>query len=259
MTVLVLGSTGSTGRRVADQLRSRGVAVRPVSRSGPDVFDWERPETWAGALDGVTAAYVMAPDGVPVDPAFVKQAVEAGVERLVLLSTMHPEEIGDHRLVAAEATIRACGTGWTIVRAHWFNQNFDEGFFLPAIQAGELALPLADQRQAFVDATDIAAVAVEALLGDGHHAQTYEVTGPEALSFADACTIISSVTNRDIRYDGTPEGYLATPGATQEMLDYFTNQLSLGHSTPTDTVERLTGRPPIPFHTYAANAAPAWT
>ncbi|MFC5262431.1 hypothetical protein ACFPJ1_09945 [Kribbella qitaiheensis] len=70
-----------------------------------------------------------------------------GVERLVLLSTMHPEEIGDERLLAAERTVRDSGTGWTVVRAHWFNQNFDEGFFRPAILAGELVVPLADSRQ----------------------------------------------------------------------------------------------------------------
>lgn len=259
MTVLVLGSTGSTGRRVADQLRSRDVAVRAASRSGPDVFDWTRPDTWAAALDGITAIYVMAPDGVPVDPAFITQATKAGVERLVLLSTMHPEEIGDDRLIAAESTVRSSGVEWTIVRAHWFNQNFDEGFFLPAIQAGRLVVPLADQRQAFVDATDLAAVAVEALLGDAHHTQTYEVTGPEALTFAEACAIISTATRRHIQYDGTPEAYLATPGATEESLNFFLNQLPLGDSVPTDTVQRLTGRPATPFQAYAEAAAPAWT
>ncbi|GAA1557533.1 SDR family oxidoreductase [Kribbella lupini] len=259
MTVLVLGSTGSTGRRVADQLRSRDIAVRAASRSGPDVFDWSRPDTWAAALDGVRAVYVMAPDGVPVDPAFITQAAETGIERLVLLSTMHPEEIGDDRLLAAETTIRNSGLEWTVVRAHWFNQNFDEGFFLPAIQAGRLVVPLADQRQAFVDAADIAAVAVEALLGDGHHAQTYEVTGPDPLTFAEACAIISAATGRDIQYDGTPEAYLATPGATQETLDFFLNQLHLGDAVPTNTVQHVTGRPAIPFPTYAKAAAPAWT
>ncbi|TWD80031.1 uncharacterized protein YbjT (DUF2867 family) [Kribbella amoyensis] len=261
MTVLVLGSTGSTGRRVTRQLRDRGLTVRAASRHGDVAFDWTRPESWAAAVEGVSAIYVMAPDGVPVKPAFLDQAVAAGVERLVLLSTMHPEEIGDHRLVAAESAVRAAGTSWTVVRAHWFDQNFDEGFFQPAIQAGELVIPLADQRQAFVDAEDIAAVAVEALTGDGHHGATYEVTGPDALTFGEAVAIIAKVTDRDISYQGTPEAYLATPGADQAMLNYFTNQLTLGDSTPTDTVERLTGRRAIPFAEYAAAAAKTgvWT
>jgi uncharacterized protein YbjT (DUF2867 family) len=115
-------------------------------------------------LTDVAAIYVMAPDGVPVEEAFIRQAIAPSVERLVLLSTMHPEAIGDDRLLAAEGLVRDSGAAWTVVRAHWFNQYFDEGIFRPAILAGGLVVLLADQRQAFVDAGDIAAVAVEALL-----------------------------------------------------------------------------------------------
>jgi uncharacterized protein YbjT (DUF2867 family) len=64
--------------------------------------------------------------------------------------------------------------------------RFDEGFFRPAVLAGELALPLGEARQVFVDAEDIAAVAVAALIGDGHAGRTYALTGPRALSFAQA-------------------------------------------------------------------------
>lgn len=56
--VLVLGASGKTGRRVAERLRRRGLAVRPGSRSGEPPFDWEQPGTWASALDGVRAVYV---------------------------------------------------------------------------------------------------------------------------------------------------------------------------------------------------------
>ncbi|TCM51385.1 SDR family oxidoreductase [Kribbella sp. VKM Ac-2568] len=90
----------------------------------------------------------------------------------------HPEDIGDERLLAAEALVRDSGTAWTVVRAHWFNQNYDEGFFRPAVLAGEFVIPLADQRQAFVDAEDIAAVAVEALLGPNHAAKPTESPAP---------------------------------------------------------------------------------
>ncbi|GAA1555318.1 hypothetical protein GCM10009789_05950 [Kribbella sancticallisti] len=256
MTVLVLGSTGSTGRRVTRQLRERGVPTRAASRHGEVPFDWSRPDTWGPALTDVSAIYVMAPDGVPVEEAFVQQAVSAGVERLVLLSTMNGEEIGDDRLLAAEQLVRDSGTAWSIVRAHWFNQNFDEGFFLPAVLAGELVIPLADQRQAFVDAEDIAAVAVEALVGDNHAGQTYEVTGPEALTFGDAATIISVATGRPIHYKGSPDDYrTANPDAPEEAVTAFTRQLVLGDATPTNTVDRLTGRPPVDFRTYAAAAA----
>ena len=116
-----------------------------------------------------------------MDPSLVRLAVEQGVRHIVLLSSRGIEAMGDERLLAAERTVRESGADWTIVRPDWFNQNFDEGFFRPAVLAGELALPLGDLRQAIVDADDIAAVAAAALTEDGHAGQRYELTGPRAV------------------------------------------------------------------------------
>jgi uncharacterized protein YbjT (DUF2867 family) len=89
---LVLGGTGKTGRRVAERLAERGLLVRIGSRSGEPPFDWDKPDTWATALDGVSAAYVSYyPDvAIPGAPeavrAFTELAVQSGTRRLVLLS-----------------------------------------------------------------------------------------------------------------------------------------------------------------------------
>jgi uncharacterized protein YbjT (DUF2867 family) len=133
--------------------------VCAASRQGEVRFDWTDPETWEPAVAGVAGMYLMAPHGQPVEPAFVRLAVDEGVRRIVLLSSRGIEVMGDERLIAAERTVRASGAEWAIVRPDWFNQNFDEGFFQPAVLAGQLALPLGDHRDAFVDADDIAAVA----------------------------------------------------------------------------------------------------
>ena len=180
--VLVLGATGTTGRRVVARLRDAGVAVRAASRQGEVRFDWSDPGSWEPAVAGTARMYLMAPHELPVDPSFVRLAVEQGVRHIVLLSSRGIEAMGDERLLAAERTVRESGADWTIVRPDWFNQNFDEGFFRPAVLAGELALPLGDLPQAFVDADDIAAVAAAALTEDGHAGQRYELTGPRALS-----------------------------------------------------------------------------
>ena len=55
-TILVLGGTGKTGRRVAQRLEARGVPVRIGSRSAEPPFDWEDRSTWAPALEGMSAA-----------------------------------------------------------------------------------------------------------------------------------------------------------------------------------------------------------
>jgi uncharacterized protein YbjT (DUF2867 family) len=262
--VLVLGATGTVGRRLTTRLRDDGVPVRAASRHGDVRFDWSAPTTWASALDGADRLFVLAPDGVPVDPALVAQAVESGVRHIVLLSSLGIEAMGDQRLLDAEATVRASGAEWTIVRADWFDQNFDEGFFRPAVLAGELAMPLGDLRQTFVDAGDIAAVAAAALTGDGHGGQRYDVTGPRALSFGEATAIVAGAAGRPVRYLGDDAGYLAQQealglprGAAEGALAAFTALRQQGDSEPTDVVPRLAGRPAQPFETYAREAAAA--
>lgn len=262
--ILVLGSTGTVGRRLTARLRDAGAPVRAASRHGAVRFDWSAPPMWEPALAGADRLFLMAPDGVPVDPAFVALAVESGVRRVVLLSSRGIEVMGDDRLLAAEAVVRGSGAEWTILRADWFDQNFDEGFFRPAVVAGELAMPLGDLRQAFVDAGDIAAVAAAALTSPGHGGLRYDVTGPRALSFGAAAEIIARASGRPLRYLDSEDDYLAQQSrlgvpreAAAAAAAAFAALRSAGHSEPSDVVERVTGRPPLSFETYAAGAAAA--
>ena len=130
-TVLVLGGTGKTGRRVAQRLEARGVPVRIGSRSAEPPFDWEDRSTWAPALEGMSAAYVSyypdlaIPGAVEAVGAFARLAVERGVRRLVLLSGR-----GEAEAEQAERAVQASGADLTIVRATWFAQNFSEDYML---------------------------------------------------------------------------------------------------------------------------------
>jgi uncharacterized protein YbjT (DUF2867 family) len=260
--ILVLGATGTTGRRLTRRLRSAGAAVRAASRHGEVRFDWSDPATWEAAVTGVTRIYLMAPHEQPIDPQFVQRAVKQGVRHIVLLSSRGIEVMGDERLLAAERTVRESGADWTILRPDWFNQNFDEGFFQPAVVAGGLAVPLGEARQAFVDADDIAAVAAAVLTGDGHAGQSYELTGPEALSFAEAVRIVSEASGRPVRFGGSDDDYLAQQARlgmpeeqTRQEIAAFTALRDLGDQQTTDTVRRITGHPPKSFRTFAAEAA----
>ena len=125
---LVLGGTGKTGRRVIERLRSRGVPARAASRVGDPPFDWGDRSTWGAVLDGVTAAYISyspdlaIPGATDAIRAFVEQAVEHGVRRLVLLSGR-----GEEEAQACELIIQRPDIEWTVVRCSWFSQNFSEG------------------------------------------------------------------------------------------------------------------------------------
>src|SRR5215217_6943698 len=158
---LVLGGTGKTGRRVAQRLEARGMPTRVGSRSAEPPFDWQKPETWASALEGVSAAYVSYyPDvAIPGAPeavrAFAELAARNGVRRLVLLSGPPPRP-GRRAELALMEVAEGAGVEWTIVRCAWFMQNFDENYLLEPILGGEVALPSGNVPEPFIDADDIA-------------------------------------------------------------------------------------------------------
>ena len=271
-TTLVVGGTGKTGRRVVERLRSRGMAVRVGSRSGEVPFDWEDRGTWASALREVGSAYVTYYPDVAVPGAadtigsFAELAVESGVRRLVLLTGRGEEEAQRAEQTLQESCARVgakASAEWTVVRASWFNQNFSEGFFLEPILAGEVALPADEMPEPFVDADDIADVAVAALTEDGHANRVYEVTGPRLLTFAEAIEEIGRACRRELRYVPISTEAFASALAEQGVPDdltgllryLFTEVLDGRNAHLTDGVRRALGREPRDFADYARDVA----
>ncbi|MFJ8435974.1 NAD(P)H-binding protein [Kitasatospora sp. NPDC094019] len=265
--ILVLGGTGTTGRRIARRLTDRGLPVRTAARTGADVrLDLDDPTTWAPALDGVTAAYLLEPGGQSRTPHLVAEAVAAGVKRLVLLSAHGVDLAGDsHPLRAAEAAVRGSGVDWTVLQPEWFAQNFTESFWREGVRSGTLALPTGDGRVPFVDAEDIADVAVAALTEDGHGGRTYRLTGPRAISLGEAADVITAATGRTVRHlDVTPEAFTAqlvahgTPFDVAAVLTGLLVNIRDGHGADiSDGVEQALGRPARSFESFATGAAAA--
>lgn len=263
---LVLGGTGKTGRRVAQRLTARGVPVRIGSRNAPVPFDWEDRATWPAALDGVGAVYISFqpdlafPGATETVTAFSELAVRAGARRLVLLSGR-----GEEGARAGEVAVQNAGADATIVRCSWFDQNFSESFFLEPVLHGELALPIGDASEPFVDADDIADVAVAALTDPRHAGQTYELTGPRLLTFHDVAAELSKATGRDITYvPVSSEDYTAMLrelGLPVEFAELFGVVLDGRNAHLSDGVARALGRGPRDFADYARDAAATgvWT
>ena len=261
---LVLGGTGKTGRRVAQRLQAAGHSVRVGSRTGQPPFDWNNPETWVPALRNVNAVYMTyypdlaIPGAVDTVRAFTAQAVASGVQHLVLLSGR-----GEEEAQRAEQVVQASGINWTILRCSWFAQNFSENYLVDAVRSGEVVLPAGDVGEPFVDADDIADVAVAALTEEGHAGQLYELTGPRLLTFAEAIEEIAKATGRTIRYvQVSPEQYVSAlaeqgvPDGFTWLLQYlFTTVLDGRNASLTDGVQRALGRRPRDFNDYAQAAA----
>src|SRR5215207_3729237 len=263
---LVLGGTGKTGRRVAERLAARALPVRVGSRSAERPFDWENCATWEPALSGAGSVYLTyypdlaVPGAVDAVRSLVDLAVARGVQRLVLLSGR-----GEDEAQRAEEVVQSSGVDWTIVRSSWFNQNFSENYLRDPVLDGEVVLPAGGVREPFIDADDIADVAVAALTEEGHVGRVYEVTGPRLLTFADAVAEIAAATGREIRYvQVSPEQYasaLTEHGVPAEfvwLVNYlFTTVLDGRNAHKADGVQRALGREPRDFSDYAREAAAA--
>ncbi|GHG51784.1 NmrA family NAD(P)-binding protein [Streptomyces griseocarneus] len=269
-TTLVIGATGTTGSRTTAQLTAAGHRVKAASRRAtqlpgaePVRFDWYDPATFGAALDGADRVYLVPPVGDP-DPAavmlpFLHRARAAGVRRAVLLSSSAVPEGGP----AAGAVHRALPglfEQWAVLRPSWFMQNFtgthahadsirEHGVILTAAGTG---------RVGFVDADDIAAVAVHALTDDRAPDTDLVLTGPEALSHDDIATIVTQVTGRPVTHHHLTHDELRDrlaalmPREFATMLAAMDRAIADGaEDRTTDTVQRLTGRPPHSFRTVA--------
>ncbi|WP_369217184.1 NAD(P)H-binding protein [Streptomyces flavofungini] len=266
--ILVLGATGKTGRRVVARLRAAGHAVRAASRTAETPFDWHDRATWAPALAGASALYLVGPPGPGPVADFVEQAREAGVRRFVVLSGRGVEVYGDSfepSMAAAERAVREAGVDWTVIRPNNFSQNFDEDLFLAPLLAGRLALPVGDVPEPFVDAEDIADVAAALLTEDGHAGRVYELSGPLALTFAEAVAEMAEASGRPMRFEAiTEEQYVAeltgegVPEEAARSLAAVLTWLAEGHNAaPAPGVRDVLGREARDFGAYVKRTADA--
>ena len=269
---LVLGATGKTGSRVANRLLSHGLPVRAAARSGADAhFDWDDPETYAPALRGVQRVYLLGPvmrtDFADQVSVFLDQAEAAGARHITYLSAYGIDAAPPEtalRSVELDLLSRRNLTH-AILRPAWFMQNFSETFLKPV--GGAIVVPTGDGAEAFVDAEDVAAVASATLADpEAHAGAQYALTGPEALTLAEAAKIISDVTGQTIDHididrdewiagavaDGVPAEYGAVLGMLAETI------ASGRGSRPNSDVEKATGTAPTRFAVFARRTAAAW-
>jgi uncharacterized protein YbjT (DUF2867 family) len=262
-TTLVLGGTGKSGRRIVERLRSSNRPVRVGSRAAVPAFDWNDPDSWDASLQGIKTMYLSfypdlaAPGAEPTIRALLERAVTHGVQRLVLLSGR-----GEPEAQRCEYIVKSAPLEWTIIRSSWFAQNFSESFLLEPVLAGHVALPVGDVGEPFVDADDVADIAVLTLQG-GHGGNTYEATGPRLWTFADAFAAIGRATQQHIGFERisarTYATQLRTAGLPDEfvglLLYLFSEVLDGRNATTSGDIQRLLGRPAREFADYVRETA----
>ena len=177
--------------------------------------------------------------------ALSRLAVAEGVHTIVLLAGR-----GEPQVHAAEQAVKDSGVErWTILECAFFMQNFTEGLLVP--QGDTIAFAAGDVREPFIDCDDIADCAVAALTEEGHAGRTYELTGPELLTFGEATAILGRAQCRSLRYlpltfeqlaESLAEGF--PPPVVAFFVDLFRFLMDGHNAHVTDGVREMLGRPP---------------
>lgn len=270
--ILVLGATGNVGQPLVQALLARGQHVKAASRSGKPVagaegvvFDYARPETFHAAFDGVDRAYVVLPGGHVNSKELLLPVIQAAAARRVkvVLQTVFGVDADDaipYRQV--EIALERSGTPYVILRPNWFSDNF-HNFWKAGIDHGQIALPAGTRKSSFIDVRDIAESAAVALTTDRFDGQSFNLTGPEAVSYADAAQLLSEVAGKPVRYvpidDSAFVEALTGAGVARDYADFLA---SIFHpvregwtAAVTDHVQTLTGHAPRSLATYVRDNA----
>ena len=268
--ILVTGASGNVGTALLTRLRADGVAARAayrdphttaqVVKSGGQAvtLDLAVPDTIGPALDGIETVFLLgatSPAQTTHELNMLEAARAAGV-RVVKLSVWRADEglspiARLHQPV--EQALVASGLPWTILRPNFYLQNF---LRQPSIRAaGEFSFPLINAPISFIDIGDIARVAARVLTTDGHDGRVHDLTGPKALTYAEAAEVFSDVLGRPVRYVGLPDDEARAAMLSRGMPEFHADALvgvarayrDAGAGTVTSTVADLTGRAPLGF------------
>ena len=220
--ILVTGATGTIGRELVRLLSAERTPFRALVRSAGKaqsireaggeavVGDFADHLAVDSALRGVRKLFLLTnslPDQPETEARIVDAAKAAGVAHVVKLSSVGADARNAPLFLKlhgdAERHIETSGLAWTFLRPNFFMQNYLD--FADAIRTqGVLAAPAGDGRHADIDAHDVAAVAAKVLTEPGHEGRAYELTGPEAQSFADVARRIASIAGRPVRFVDLP-------------------------------------------------------
>ncbi|MCW3465778.1 NAD(P)H-binding protein [Chitinophaga nivalis] len=273
--ILVTGATGSIGKALIKSLQTQQAAFFAASRNVAAAkeklglqeeivhFSFDDPTTFEAATAGVDKVFLLGP---PITPdldllfaPFLEYLGKKGIKRIVYLSALgltNPEGLlGFHARM--EQKLAQEGFDYTILRPSFFSQNFRNYEYENITERSIVFAPAGKGKAAFIDVADIAAVAAVALTTEGHSGQSYDLTGPELLSFYDAAALLTTVTGKQITYPepdaDTFKAVLKAAGAPDFIGEYMTivydGILTNKVAFTTDTVEKVTGKKPTTLKT----------
>jgi uncharacterized protein YbjT (DUF2867 family) len=219
--IVLTGATGTIGRTTLSALQAAGQQVRIAARHPDKVvglgveavaFDWDDLASYRPLLQGAEKLFLLTPNSER-QVGYVLQAVaeakRAGIKHIVRVSVLgadaDPGIVLGRQHLAAEKEIRASAMRWTILRPTFFMENFTTYYGVNPQADSEVALPNGKGKAAWIAAADIGEAAARVLTHRGYEGKVFELTGPEALSTAQALAIIGEEFGHKYTYVDVPE------------------------------------------------------
>ncbi|HZA69792.1 MAG TPA: SDR family oxidoreductase [Nitrososphaeraceae archaeon] len=288
-TILVTGATGTVGSEVVNQLSDvksdikikaavhsveNAKKIQNFQRVEPVQIDYDTQKGLQEAFKNVDKLFLLTHPSSKTaehESTLVNEAKKSGIKHIVKQSIMRADLDADveamrlHR--QAEKVIEESGIPYTFLRPNEFMQGFINFQGSTIKNSGAFYIPAEDAKVSFVDARDIAAVAVKALMnGDNHYNKTYVITGPEALSYHRAAEILSNATGKKIDYVNISEEETREALKETGMNDWLINTIldlytlyRKGHASEVSSaVENVTGRKATTFVEFAEDHADAF-
>ena len=282
--ILLTGATGKIGGETAKQLIAKGAKLRALVRDPAKAADLKAAgvelivgdvadaETVKRALAGVEQAFLLLPNGEQQEAnekQFTDLCVAAGVKHLVKMSSMEAMATAKTAIPrahwAVEEYIRASGLQWTMVKPNFFMQNLLASA-RSIKEQGRFSLPMGGGTTGMADARDIGAVCAEVLTGKGHTGKSYEITGPEVLTFDQVAECFSEVLGSKVEYVPMPmEQFrermtsILKPWHLNAVCELFQEIAEIGLDHTTGTFKALTGRDPISLKQFIQDHKAAFT
>lgn len=273
LKILITGATGTTGRPAVETLLENGYQVRAfvhkedersdnLAAKGAEIFigDMQNLDDLRAAWDNVERGYFcypLAPALLDVAVIFAQAAKEANAELIVNMSQKQVTSTSK-----SPATIRHFLSeqvfNWTgLPVAHLRPTFFDEWFLYVSgqIRAGQLKMSFPpDATHAPVAGEDLGRAVAAVLTDPAKHAgQTYQLFGPEVLSYTRLGEIIAKTFDKNIVYEQVSVQEMADLIGTGGY-DWFKNHIAktvgdnlFGLPNFNHKIEELTGQPPITF------------
>ncbi len=269
---VVLGANGNVGTPLVQILLKAGYQVKSVSRTGEAIngsegftFNFHNPSTLSTLFSDVDAAYIMLPSGNVDITELLLPVVEAAIAnqtKVVFQSVLGADRDDNHPYRQVEIALEKSGIPYVILRPNWFADNFHT-YWKAGILLGEIALPAAEGASSFIDVRDIAECAATALTCDTFDGKSFDLTGPEAVNYAEAAERISETIGRKINYSAiTDEAFVEILTKAGVLNDYAQFLASIFYpvregltSAISPDVETLLGKAPRSLQTYLSDHA----